>query len=110
MFPRISKSTKNGRAYEYLVISESIHVRGKGSTTRNVANLGNIKRFSNQDVTNLIDGFIRIFKLENYCLSEDVEIFAYSDGFRHLIPIDSATLFRSKAPPPHSEAFRHPVI
>ena len=74
MFPRISKSTKNGRAYEYLVISESIHVRGKGSTTRNVANLGNIKRFSNQDITNLIDGFIRIFKLENYCLSEDVEI------------------------------------
>ena len=74
MFPRISKSTKNGRTYEYLVISESIHVRGKGSTTRNVANLGNIKRFSNQDITNLIDGFIRIFKLENYCLSEDVEI------------------------------------
>ncbi len=74
MFPRISKSTKNGRSYEYLVISESIHVKGKGSTTRNVANLGNIKRFSNQDITNLIDGFIRIFNLENYCLSEDVEI------------------------------------
>jgi len=74
MFPRISKSTKNGRSYEYLVISESIHVKGKGSTTRNVANLGNIKKFSNQDITNLIDGFIRIFKLENFCLSEDVEI------------------------------------
>jgi len=74
MFPRISKSTKNGRTYEYLVISESIHVKGKGSTTRNVANLGNIRRFSNQDITNLIDGFIRIFKLENYCLSEDVEM------------------------------------
>jgi len=74
MFPRISRSKKNGRTYEYLVISESIHVRGKGSTTRNVANLGNIQRFSNQDITNLIDGFIRIFKLENYCLSEDVEI------------------------------------
>lgn len=74
MFPRISKSTKNGRSYEYLVISESVHVKGKGSTTRNVANLGNIKRFSNQDITNLIDGFIRIFKMENYCLSEDMEI------------------------------------
>ena len=74
MFPRISKSTKNGRTYEYLVISESIHVKGKGSTTRNVANLGNIKRFGKQDISNLIDGFIRIFKLENYCLSEDVEI------------------------------------
>ena len=74
MFPRISKSTKNGRSYEYLVISESIHVTGKGSTTRNIATLGNIKRFSNQDVANLIDGFIRIFKLEKYCLSEDVQL------------------------------------
>jgi transposase len=74
MFPRISKSTKNGKSYEYLVISESIHVTGKGSTTRNIANLGNIKRFSCQDVANLIDGFIRIFKLENYCLSEDVQM------------------------------------
>jgi hypothetical protein len=37
MFPRISRSKKNGSTYEYLVISESIHVRGKGSTTRNVA-------------------------------------------------------------------------
>ncbi|MDH3724049.1 MAG: IS1634 family transposase [Desulfobacteraceae bacterium] len=74
MFPRISKSTKNGKSYEYLVISESIHVTGKGSTTRNIANLGNIKRFNRQDVANLIDGFIRIFKLENYCLSEDVQL------------------------------------
>ncbi len=74
MFPRISKSTKNGKSYEYLVISESIHVTGKGSTTRNIANLGNIKRFSGQDVANLVDGFIRIFKLENYCLSEDVQL------------------------------------
>ena len=74
MFPRISKSTKNGRSYEYLVISESIHVTGKGSTTRNIATLGNIKRFSSQDVANLIDGFVRIFKLEKYCLSEDVQI------------------------------------
>ena len=74
MFPRISKSTKNGRSYEYLVISESIHVTGKGSTTRNIATLGNIRRFSHQDVANLIDGFIRIFKLEKYSLSEDVQI------------------------------------
>jgi len=74
MFPRITKSTKNGRTYEYLVISESVHVKGKGSTTRNIANLGNISRFNCQDIANLIDGFIKIFKLENYCLSEDVEI------------------------------------
>ena len=57
-----------------MVVSESVHVKGKGSTTRNIANLGNIKRFSGQDIENLIDGFIRIFKLESYCLSEDVEV------------------------------------
>jgi transposase len=74
MFPRISKSTKNGKNYDYLVISESVHVKGKGSTTRNIATLGNIKRFGRQDVANLIDGFIRIFQLENYCLSEDVQM------------------------------------
>jgi hypothetical protein len=56
MFPRISKSTKNGKNYDYLVISESVHVKGKGSTTRNIATLGNIKRFGRQDVANLIDG------------------------------------------------------
>jgi transposase len=74
MFPRISKSTKNGKNYDYLVISESVHVKGKGSTTRNIATLGNIKRFGRQDVANLIDGFIRIFQLETYCLSEDVQM------------------------------------
>ena len=74
MFPRISKSTKNGKSYDYLVISESVHVKGKGSTTRNIATLGNVKRFGPQDVANLIDGFIRIFQLENYCLSEDVQM------------------------------------
>jgi len=75
MFPRITKSTKDGKNYEYLVISESIRKKGKGSTTRNIANLGNIKNFSNKDISNLIDGFIKIFKLEDFCLSDDVEIF-----------------------------------
>ncbi len=74
MFPRITKSTKNSRTYEYLVISESVHVKGKGSTTRNIANLGNVSRFNCQDISNLIDGLIKIFKLENYCLSEDVQM------------------------------------
>ena len=74
MFPRITKSTKNRRTYEYLVISESVHVKGKGSTTRNIANLGNVSRFNCQDISNLIDGLIKIFKLENYCLSEDVQM------------------------------------
>jgi len=58
MFPRIVKSEKKSGTYEYLVISESVHIKGKGSTTRNIANLGNIKRFSNKDIDSLIDGLI----------------------------------------------------
>ena len=74
MFPRITRSNKNGHQYEYLVISESIHVKGKGSTTKNVANLGNIKKFKTKDVNNLIDGLIKIFSLEKYSLSEGTEV------------------------------------
>ncbi|MBW2742630.1 MAG: IS1634 family transposase [Deltaproteobacteria bacterium] len=36
--------------------------------------MGNIKRFSNKDIDSLIDGLIKIFKVEKYALSEDVEI------------------------------------
>jgi len=74
MFPRISKTNKKSGTYEYLVISESIRVKGKGSTTRNIANLGNIKRFSDKDIDSLIDGLIKIFKVEKYALSEEVEM------------------------------------
>lgn len=74
MFPRIQKSKKNGKTYEYLVISQSVHVKGKGSTTKNISNLGNINHFNSDDVHSLIDGFIRIFKLEQYALSDNIEI------------------------------------
>ncbi|MCP5006422.1 MAG: hypothetical protein GY941_21160, partial [Planctomycetes bacterium] len=74
MFPRISKAKRKSGTYEYLVISESVREKGKGSTTRNIANLGNIKRFSNKDVEGLIDGLIKIFKVEKYALSDQVEI------------------------------------
>jgi transposase len=74
MFPRITKAKRKSRTYEYLVISESVRVKGKGSTTKNIANLGNIKKFSNKDIDGLIDGLINIFKVEKYALSEQVEI------------------------------------
>jgi len=74
MFPRISKIKKKSGTYEYLVISESIRIKGKGSTTKNIANLGNIKRFSNKDIDSLIDGLIKIFKVEKYAISEQVQI------------------------------------
>ena len=74
MFARIAKSEKKSGVYEYLVISESVHVKGKGSTTHNIANLGNIKKFGVKDIESLIDGLIRIFDIEKYGLSDDVEI------------------------------------
>lgn len=73
MFPRIATSKKKNKTYQYLVVSESIWKNGK-STTRNIANLGNIERFSGQDIKNLIDGLIKIFSLDTYVLRDDVEI------------------------------------
>jgi len=74
MFPRIVTVRKPNKHYQYLVISESVRIKGKGSTTRNIANLGNIEKFQPQDVASLIDGLIRLFELDHYALTEDVEI------------------------------------
>jgi hypothetical protein len=60
MFPRIKKIQRNGKAYEYLVISESIYKPGKGTSTRDIVNLGNVKTFKEKDIENLIDGLIRL--------------------------------------------------
>ncbi len=74
MFPRIVTVRKRNKTYQYLVISESVRIAGKGSTTRNIANLGNIEKFQCQDIASLIDGFIRLFELDQYALAEDIEI------------------------------------
>jgi len=74
MFPRITKSVKNGHTYEYLVISESVRIKGKGSTTKNIVTLGNINKFRDKDINGLIDGLIKIFELEKYSLTEGTEI------------------------------------
>jgi transposase len=74
MFPRIKTYQRKGKTYEYLVISESVHQPGKGSTTKDIAILGNIQRFKNGDIGNLIDGLIKIFELEKYALTDEVEI------------------------------------
>jgi len=73
MFPRIVKHQKNGKKYEYLVISRSVRKNGK-STTEDIFNLGNINNFKNHDILNLIEGLMRIFQLNKYCLTEDIEI------------------------------------
>ena len=56
MFPRIVKVRKKNKSYQYLVISESVRVNGK-STTRNIANLGNVEKIPANQVAHLIDGF-----------------------------------------------------
>ena len=73
MFPRIVKVRKKNKNYRYLVISESVRLNGK-STTRNIANLGNVEQIPANQVAQLIDGLIRLFKLETHALSEDIEI------------------------------------
>jgi transposase len=74
MFPRIMTVRKPNKTYQYLVISESVRIKGKGSTTRNIANLGNIEKFQSRDIASLIDGFIRLFELDQYALTKDIEI------------------------------------
>lgn len=74
MFPRIKKIQSNGKTYEYLVISESFYKPGKGSTTRDVANLGNVKSFKEKDIQKLIDGLIRLFQIEKYCSTDGIEM------------------------------------
>ncbi|MCP3884083.1 MAG: IS1634 family transposase [Propionibacteriaceae bacterium] len=73
MFPRIVKVRKKNKRYQYLVISESVRVNGK-STTRNIANLGNVEKIPANQVAHLIDGLIRLFKLESHASSEGIEI------------------------------------
>jgi transposase len=73
MFPRIVTVHKKNKSYQYLVISESVRVNGK-STTRNIANLGNLEKIPANNIAHLIDGLIRLFDLETYALTEDIEI------------------------------------
>ncbi|MEJ2448732.1 MAG: IS1634 family transposase [Anaerolineales bacterium] len=73
MFPRIVKVRKKNKSYQYLVISESVRRNGK-STTRNIANLGNVERIPANQIAQLIDGLIRLFELETHALSEGIEI------------------------------------
>jgi transposase len=73
MFPRIVKVRKENKSYQYLVISESVRLNGK-STTRNIANLGNVERIPANQIAHLIDGLIRLFELETHALSEGIEI------------------------------------
>lgn len=74
MFPRTKTFYKNKREYEYLVISESVYKQGKGSTTKDIVNLGNVNNFKKEDIENIIDGLIKIFQLETYSVSKDAEI------------------------------------
>jgi len=74
MFPRLKKTNRKDRCYQYLVISESFRDNNGRSRTKDLASLGNVDRFSKAGIENLIDGLIRLFEIEEYGLSEEVEI------------------------------------
>ena len=74
MFPRIKKCKRKSQVYEYLVLSQSFRTSDGRSTTKDVANLGNITTYDKQTVQNVIDGLIRLFEIEKYGLTEQVEI------------------------------------
>ena len=74
MFARILKSKKKYGIYEYLVISESVRNSNGKSTTRNIANLGNINNFDRKKVKGLIKGLARIFEIEDYTDTEEIKI------------------------------------
>ena len=73
MFPRTVTHKKQDKTYSYLHISESVRKNGK-STTRTIANLGNIERFENKDIESIIDGLIKIFQIEQYSLGKEVQV------------------------------------
>ena len=74
MFARILKSKKKYGIYEYLVVSESVRSSNGKSTTRNIANLGNVNNFDRKKVKSLIKGLARIFEIEDYTDAEDIKI------------------------------------
>lgn len=74
MFARIKRFKKNNTTYEYLVISKSIYKEGKGSYTKDIANLGNIKSFDSKNIDSMIDSLIRLYKSEKFVSSDDIEI------------------------------------
>jgi transposase len=74
MFPRIKKCKRKSQVYEYLVLSQSFRTPSGQSTTKDIANLGNVSAYDKQTVQNLIDGLIRLFEIEKYGLAEQVEI------------------------------------
>jgi hypothetical protein len=74
VFPRIKSIKSSKKSYDYLVISESIRDANGRSTTKGLANLGNVANFNDKDVSNLVDGLIRLFTLDEYARADDVEI------------------------------------
>ncbi len=74
MFARILKSKKKYGTYEYLVISESVRSESGKSTTRNIANLGNINNFDKKQVKDLIKGLSRIFEIDDFTETDDLRI------------------------------------
>ena len=64
MFPRISETKAKGKLYRYVKIVENYWYKGQ-SRQRVVANLGNLEKFKNKELENLIKGLARICERED---------------------------------------------
>jgi len=74
MFPRVKRITTKSGTYEYLVLSESVRGKNGKSTTKDLVKLGNLKNFDRKTVEGLVEGLIRLFDIEAYGRTDDVEI------------------------------------
>ena len=73
MFPRIKNSETRGKRYEYLLISESVWRKGK-STTRDIAQLGNLENLDKSKIQQLISGLSRLFEIDDFKTSNDIDV------------------------------------
>ena len=64
MFPRISETRSKGKLYRYVKIVENYWHKGQ-SKQKIVANLGNLEKFKNKELENLIKGLCRICERED---------------------------------------------
>ncbi len=74
MYPRIKTLSSNGKDYQYLVVSESYRNKKGTSTTRDIANFGNISKIDNAKVEKLIKGLMKLFDINSFKLNSDIKI------------------------------------
>ncbi|MDK2924715.1 MAG: hypothetical protein PWQ41_489 [Bacillota bacterium] len=71
MFPRVITTRRNGQTYRYLAIIESYREGGKNKQ-RQIGNLGNIDRYSEEEIKRLINKLREFLHDDPYGTAEDI--------------------------------------